>query len=248
MNPSDRTRYDELAAELALLSTCDGLADWEQRTREVSSGIRSAIENANAQIEPVLQERADLVRSLDRAKFEFSQRPLLKRMAGDHSAEEDVEARISVLDRWVTSARSEIAQFEEVAGQLNKLIDFAAEFGPKTLADKSAILNRFRQERKQLQVRKRELNTTMAAIRQEARTASTSAGKRGLFGVTGSFGDGKFSDNLAWYDPSLAADQRRGVRAAKENALRPYEAQKAEIEQRIIALDRHILFVDQFKS
>lgn len=248
MDSSDRSRYDALAKELTGLSTCEALVDWERRVKEGVDGLRSAIENANAQMEPVLQEKADLRKTLDRAEFEFSQRPFLKRMAGDHSAEEAIKARITVLDRWISSARAEIAQFEELSNQLSKLADFVGQFGPRTLADKSQILSRLRQQKKELQIRKRELATKMTAVRQEARAASAVAGKRGLLGMTGSFGDGRFSDKLGWYDSELAADQRRSIRAAKEDALRPIESKKAEIEQRILTLDTHILFVEQFKS
>ena len=248
MDSSDRSRYDALANELTGLSTCEAFVDWERRAKEAVDGLRIAIENANAHMEPVLQEKADLLRSLDSAKFEFSQRPLLKRMAGDHSAEEAIKARISVLDQWMSSARSEIVQFEELSNQLSKVVDFASEIGPRTLADKRQILSSIRQQKKELQVRKHELTSMMTAMRQIARAASATAGKRGFFGVTGTFGDGKSSDNLAWYDSSLAADQRRAIRAVKEDGIRPLESEKTAIEQRILALDRHILFVEQFNS
>jgi hypothetical protein len=248
VDSSDLSTYDALATELTGLSTCEALVDWERRAKEEADGLRLAVENANAQIEPVLKERADLLESLDRAKFEFSQRPFLKRIARDHSAEEAIKARISVLDQWISSAHSEIAQFEKLSNQLSKIVDFVAEIGPRTLADKSQILSRLRQQKKELQIQKRELTTKMTAMRRIVRDASATAGKRGFFGVTGTFGDGKSSDGLAWYDPSLAAGQRRAIRAVKEDALRPLESEKTDIEQRILALDRHILFVEQFKS
>ena len=49
------------------------------------------------------------------------------------------------------------------------------------------------------------------------------------------------------YDRSHAEYQRRGIRCAKEEALRPYEASNAKIEEQLINIDKHLPWVERFE-
>ena len=83
----------------------------------------------------------------------------------------------------------------------------------------------------------------MAAIRQDARTQSANAGKTGLFGPYSllQISQGEF------YDSSLAARRRRGIRQEKEAALAPFESKKAELEQQLMNIERRLLWVERFE-
>jgi hypothetical protein len=233
MDASLDQQVNILANQLTELSSCQGLLDWVQRVRAQESGIQLAIKNAEAQMEPVFKEKNELLQSLVVARAEFRRQPLLKRILDHHSAEKPIDERLSVIEQWLLSARTEIAEYQKLADLLNKLLSFAGQFGPTSLADKKRILAGLHSEKKELQIRKREITKSMTAIRQVARAASADAGKVGLFGL---------------YDSSRAAAQRRGIRAVKENALQPHELEKAQVEDQIIGLDKHILFVEQFIS
>jgi len=237
---------NEIATALAALSTYSALEAWKQQAKKEKDQLDQAADSINHNLQFPSQETIDLSEELDRAKLEFKHQPLLKRILGSNDAEKAITAQIAAIEQASANLRAKMTEFQETAANLQKLIGFAAQFGPTTAAEKDLLVKNLTLQKKELQVKKREASTAAAAIRREAQTQSAHAGKRGLFGVTGSFGDGSFSDKLAWYDPSLAADQRRAIRGAKENALRPYESAKAEIDQQLINLEKHLLWIKQF--
>jgi hypothetical protein len=248
MNHYDRSNLDKLANAFPELSTFTALNEWNQRAKGEQDRINQAIESVNEELRAPSQEIADLSVELERARTEFKHQPLLKRMFRSNDSENVITAQITAIQRGTTSLQAEKTQLLEISAQLQKVTSYAAEFGPTTAAERDRLIKKLRLQKKELQARKREIRVTATAIRQEARTQSTQAGKRGLFGATGSFGDGTFSDKLAWYDPSLAADQRRGIRYEKERALHPYESAKAEIEQELISLDKRLLWIEKFAA
>jgi hypothetical protein len=248
MNHYDRRSLDDLANAFPGLSTYAAINEWNQRAKEEQDRINQAIESINEELRAPAQEIADLSVELNRAKSEFKQQPVLKRLFHSNDSEKVLAAQITAIQQGTTSLQTEKSQLLEMSAQLQKITKYAAEFGPKTAAERDLLIKKLRLEKKKLQARKREIGVTATAIRQEARTQSAQAGKRGLFGATGSFGDGSFSDKLAWYDSSLAADQRRSIRYAKESALHPYESAKAEIEQELINLEKRILWIEQFAA
>ena len=84
----------------------------------------------------------------------------------------------------------------------------------------------------------------MSSIRQEARKQSAEAGKTGLFGPDSliQVGQGQY------YDSSLAAQQRRAIRHAKEDALAPFESTKAEVEQELGKIEKRVLWIEKFEN
>jgi hypothetical protein len=249
-NPSSALRYDRrsfdgLVNALAELSTYAALNDWNQRAKEEQDRINRTLDSITEELRPSAQEIAKLSRELDTAKWQFKQQPVLKRMFGKHDSEKVIAAQITAIQQGTTSLCAEKAQLLTISGKLNQLMEYVAEFGPKTGEEKRLLLKKLHQQKKELQARKREAAVAMTAVRQEARTQSANAGKRGFLGATGSFNDG--SSSFGWYDPEVAASQRRSIRCAKESALRPYESTKAEIEQQLISLEKRLLWVEQFE-
>jgi hypothetical protein len=65
-------------------------------------------------------------------------------------------------------------------------------------------------------------------LRREARIASDGAGKTWL----------------GLYDSEQAATERRGIRHAKEQALHAYENTKESVERQVIALEKHLIWLE----
>jgi hypothetical protein len=157
---------------------------------------------------------------LDQARREFEQRSFLKRTFSGHDLENAIAARISNL-------RQRKVQLLPMVAQLQNAIDFT----PNTPAQKDLLVKELRHRKKELQAQKREATAAMTAIRQEARVQSVHAGKTWL----------------GLYDSELAAGQRRGIRYAKEAALRPHEDAKAAIDRQLIKVEKDLLWVEQFE-
>lgn len=128
-----------------------------------------------------------------------------------------------------------ISEYQGHKDTLRKMIEKmqeAIDFTPDNPEAQKELLAELRQRKKELQIQKREVLDGMRAIRVEARQQSTKAGAI-LGGLL--------------YDSAYAARQRRGIRYAKETALRPHEDLRAAIERQIMQAERDILWVKKFK-
>lgn len=157
--------------------------------------------------------------NLEKAKHLFEQQSFFKRVLGNHLQEESVANRLSVL----RERKIDLLQF------VSKL-QSSTDFTPNTPEEKQELVKELKLRKKQLQAQKREEAATLADIRKEARVRSAEAGKNWI----------------GLYDSGLAADQRRGIRYAKEAALRPHEDAKSAIERQLIQIDRDLLWVEKF--
>jgi hypothetical protein len=162
---------------------------------------------------------AELV-NLDEEKRRFEQQSLLKRTFSSHGPEEAVAGRISVHRQQ----RAHLVKLVEGMQQKAVLV-------PSSTTTRDLLLKEIRHHMKELRAKKKEATAAMTAIRREARVASDGAGKTWI----------------GLYDSSLAADQRRGIRHAKEETLRPYEDAKETIERQMMALEKHLIWLEQFE-
>ena len=157
--------------------------------------------------------------NLQKAKFLFEEQSFFKRVLGKHQEEEAIANRLSVF-------RQRKVQVLQFVSKLQTSIDFT----PNTTKEKEELVRELKLRKKELQAQKREEAVTMAEIRKEARVRSVDAGKNWI----------------GLYDSSVAADERRGIRYAKEAALRPHEDAKAAIERQLIQIERDLLWVEKF--
>jgi uncharacterized protein (DUF3084 family) len=114
----------------------------------------------------------------------------------------------------------EKSQLEELNDRLQAAIDFT----PDSSEDLKELLKEIRVRKKELQAEKKAVSAEMSQIRVEARqrTADSIPGKYGKW-------------------------DRRRVRLAKEEALKPQENQKAVLERQIIRLDQVVAWLERFK-
>ncbi|HEY5913509.1 MAG TPA: DUF4339 domain-containing protein [Verrucomicrobiae bacterium] len=158
--------------------------------------------------------------ALAQARREFEERSFLKRAFGSHYREEAIAAQLS-------SLRQRKTRLLQMAAQLQEAVDFT----PNTSAEKELLVKELRHRKKELQAERREATAAMASIRQQARVQSVHAGKNWI----------------GLYDSELAAGQRRGIRYAKEAALRPHEDTKAAIDRQLIKIEKDLLWVERFE-
>ncbi len=159
-------------------------------------------------------------RNLDEEKHKFQQQSFLKRTFGSHDSEEAAAHRISDL-------RIQGGVLAKLVKEMEQKVDLV----PDSQSKRDSLLKELRHHMKELKAKKKEATVAATEIRREARVAIDGAGKTWL----------------GFYDPSLAADQRRGIRHAKEDALRPYEDTKETIERQLIALEKHVTWLENFE-
>lgn len=119
-----------------------------------------------------------------------------------------------------TRLLGEKSQLEELGDRMQAAIDFT----PDSPEDLKELLKEIRVRKKELQADKKAVSAQMSQIRVEARqqTADSVPGKYGKW-------------------------DRRRIRLAKEEALKPQESQKAALERQIIRLDQVVAWLERFK-
>lgn len=116
---------------------------------------------------------------------------------------------------------------EDMIEKLQEAIDFT----PNSSKEQKVLIKELRQQKKELQLQKRELAIDMKAIRRNARSQASNAG-RGFLG----------------YNSKLAAFERRQICYQKEALLGPNEDISAAIERQILQLDKNIFWVERFSE
>lgn len=212
-----KTNYDSSAYE-SLMAEFKCLSTYEA-VDEWDSRAQEEVSKMVQVIRGLGQAIARESGALAQARLEFQQRSFLKRTFGKHDQEDVIVAQMSNLNQRKFRLLQWVAQLQE-----------AIDFTPNTPAEKEVLAKELRHRKKELQAEKREATANMTAIRREARVRSVTAGKTWL----------------GLYDSGLAADQRRGIRYAKEAALRPHEDAKAAIERQLVKVERDLLWVEQF--
>jgi len=231
--PYDRNGYTELLQLADQMCTYQEVADWNIRAQKEQALIRNAYAGLNVEIQTLNKSVASVSGELEAEKKDYKQHSsLLKRFFVQNKNEKVIAAEISAFERQRSNLYSEQVGLGETAQDLDNLIAYVAKYAPKSPQEKALMLKQIKQEKKELNAKKKEANMQMRAIRSEASNASAHAGKVGLFG---------------FYDSSIAAAQRRGIRIDKEEALAPLEGTKEEIESKILALDKCELFVEKFR-
>lgn len=158
-------------------------------------------------------------RGLVEEKRRFEQQSFLKRTFGSHDSEEASSQRISVLQQQ----RALLVSLVEGMRQKVDLV-------PDSRSKRDLLVKEIRHHMKEVKAKKKEATAAMTEIRREARVASVGAGKNWI----------------GLYDSELAANQRRGIRHAKEEAIRPYEDAKETFERQIMALETHLIWLEHF--
>jgi hypothetical protein len=119
---------------------------------------------------------------------------------------------------------------ENMAVKLQESVDFT----PDSPEEQKALLIELKQYKKELALKKREINTAMKQIREDARQLSTHAGvEKGFFGST-------------YYSSTTAERQRRQIRYQRESVLRPQENEKRAIERQLLQVEQDIIWAERF--
>lgn len=138
-------------------------------------------------------------------------------------------ARLRVTREHYDRACREADALREFYDQVMERVDMT----PNTKKEQSAVLRELRADKKELQLRKREVKSAATEIRREARVASANAGRppSWMFGT---------------YSPGVAAIERRAIRKQREAELMPHENAAAALDRQIMAIDRRINWVARF--
>jgi hypothetical protein len=113
-----------------------------------------------------------------------------------------------------------------------KLLD-CIDYTPKNEKERKALLKKLKFERKELRIKKRDVNASKREIHRSAKEDSANAGQI----------DNWYS---SYYDPTLAAKQRREIRQERYSNLAPFEDQARNIEWELREVERKLLFLERF--
>jgi hypothetical protein len=180
------------------------------------AGETSALPNTLAAFDQMIA--AELA-NLGQEKRSFEQQSFIQRTFGNHDSLDADSQRISTLRKQ----REQLAQLVEGMQQRTELV-------PDSQAKRDLILKTIRVQMKELKIRKKEAGLAMTEIKQGARVASEGAGVSWI----------------GFYNSTLAARQRRGIRHGKEEALQPYEDAKDFVDRQLIALEKQIIWLESF--
>jgi len=199
------------------LLTFANVESWDQRANIEVKKLVDLIEESNKRKDGALQK-------LEQVNKERAEKNIVNRLFSGKSQENYLTQLIQQHDNYRTS-------LEHLASQLQEAIDYT----PNSLTEQKSLVKELKLQRKEIQVKKREIAATLKAIRTGARTKSANAGiSKSIFSVY-------------TYDPKLAAAQRRGIRFQREAALHPHEDEKAAIERQLMQIDRDIYWAEKFK-
>ena len=205
----------------ALMNEYKGLLTFEQ--------VASWDQRASAEVEQIANaireadaKRADASRRLEQTKQERAEQNFIARLFSSQKIEKSLDRLIQQFIEYKTS-------LEGLAAQLQESIDFT----PNSPEEQASLIKELRQRKKELQLEKREVAAAMKAVRDDARQRSARAGQA-LGGLI--------------YSSKVAASERRGIRYAKEAAVRPHEDAKAAIERQLVQVDRDILWAEKFTA
>jgi chromosome segregation ATPase len=195
-----------LATALKNLHSFDEIAEWNKKAAvevEAMHPILKAIE----------EKQQKVTRILSQEQQEHEAKPFLNKLFGGRKEQKRWLAEQSRLAR-------EKAHIESLMDQFKSVIDFM----PGSLDKLKELLEECKQQKSELLVEKKAVNTQISSIRGEARqqTANTNYGEYGK-------GD------------------RRRIRLNKESALRPQESQKSAIGRMITELDQTINWLERFQ-
>jgi chromosome segregation ATPase len=234
----DGTYADGLANSLDNLCRYSEVEPWKQEAQAELERMAQA----HAPLDEARQQWQQRAIELTAQLQEMSQQPLLKRIFGNPTQKIAVEIELESARKQERAFESEVGPLQMRYAHLQMLLDFCTSNGPTTRAEQDAIMKRLRLEKKELMMHKRETSAEMSAVRQAARKVSSEAGKTGLFGPYSliKVGEGDY------YSGTLAAAQRRGIRHKRDEMLEPLESTKSDIEQKILTLEKHLLWVERF--
>jgi hypothetical protein len=121
---------------------------------------------------------------------------------------------------------------QSLHGAEERLLD-CIDYTPNDEMQRKALLKKLKLERKELRIRKRDVNAGKREIHRSAKEASASAGEDTNW-------------NGEYYNPALAAEQRREIRRDRYNKLAPFEDKARDIEWRFREVERKLLFLERF--
>jgi hypothetical protein len=114
---------------------------------------------------------------------------------------------------------------ENMAVKLQESIDFT----PNNSEEQKALIKELSFAKKELQLQKKDVTSTMKTVNERSRSKSVRAG-----------------NFLGIYNSKIAASERRNIRYQRDAQLRPNEAKKAAIERQILQIEKDILSVKRF--
>jgi hypothetical protein len=114
---------------------------------------------------------------------------------------------------------------ENMAVKLQESIDFT----PNNSDEQKALIKELSFAKKELQLQKKDVTSTMKTVNERSRSKSVRAG-----------------NFLGIYNSKIAASERRNIRYQRDAQLRPNEAKKAAIERQILQIEKDILSVKRF--
>ena len=121
---------------------------------------------------------------------------------------------------------------QSLHGAEERLLD-CIDYTPNDENERKALLKKLKFERKELRIRKRDVNAGKREIHRSAKEASASAGEDANW-------------NRVYYNPALAAEQRREIRRDRYNKLAPFEDKARDIEWKFREVEQKLLFLERF--
>lgn len=155
--------------------------------------------------------------AIEALKASHAKKSIIARAFANQSEQRQLVVEISKLQAHIAESEPLIVELQD-----------ASDLTPNDKPQRDALVAELKQRRKELQLNKREAAANLRAVRVEAHHQSTVAGKD-LLGST--------------YNAKSASHERRQIRYARMEVVRPHEDAKAAIERQIIEIDRDTLWL-----
>lgn len=219
MNEQTISRPDVKAFVELLLSRADELCAYEAVEEWDAMAVQTA-SKLNPLMDRLIAESKRLKAEISSSTAEYEAKPFWNKAFANRQKEESLKEHQ-----------------RQVAVELNALADLSErlwakiDFTPNTPEEKRTMLQVLREQKKDLQLKHRELAAGVKAIRTQARQKSAEV---------------PYTAGGAFFGNKYTAAQRRNIRFEKENALSPYEDSLADVDLRIRVIDKMILYLERF--
>jgi phage-related minor tail protein len=205
------SHFRELMDKFNALSTFAEAKEWSIRAG-------NGVEQISGIIRALVMEIAQHTQTLERLKYEASKKPLVGRLFGGGSSNEEKE-----LTQQIEKYRQYKLELEKMVAQMQEAIDFT----PKSPDEQRVLIKELRQRKKEVLEKKREITAVIRGPRRMDESQQNAQADPG-------------------FDP--AAAERRKARYTKDAEVSLQETTKTAIERQIAQLDRDILWVEKFNQ
>ncbi len=186
---------------------------WDDLAKNEIASLKATIDTSDE----IVRHKTQLVEQARQAR---QARPFFIRAFDKGNEEKRLQAEIEALKAQNEHSRDLI---EEIQSKI--------DITPNDPKEQAALLKELSLEKKELLIKKHEINEEMRQIRTAARQESANVPRTLRGALSGS---------------SYRAAVRRDIRYKKETALSPHEDARTEVEMELIRLEKDILWVERF--